>query len=245
VWFEYVSKEAQKAQGFFGELFNWSTQNVPMPQGAYTMIAVGSDTIGGYLATPDGAPPQAHWLTHLQVADAKATSAKVTAAGGRVLKEAFKIGDHGTMAVIADPLGGAFALWQPSKVEASDWKGQASHFVWNELVTPDVDKSLAFYKTIGGFDEVESMAMPDGAYHVLKTDGKPRCGIMKTPSPGVPQVWVPYVQVANTDQTVAKAQKLGASIKMAGEDVPNVGRIAVLTDPLGAPLGLLQPASQR
>ena len=39
VWFEYVSQDARKAQGFFGELFGWSTKSVPMPEGAYTMIA--------------------------------------------------------------------------------------------------------------------------------------------------------------------------------------------------------------
>ena len=39
VWFDYVAPDVKKAQGFYGELFNWSTQDVPMPDGAYTMIA--------------------------------------------------------------------------------------------------------------------------------------------------------------------------------------------------------------
>ena len=72
VWFEYVSKDIAKAQGFFGELFNWGVKRVPMPGGEYAMISVGERTIGGYQVTPDGAPPEAHWLTHLEVADARA-----------------------------------------------------------------------------------------------------------------------------------------------------------------------------
>ena len=50
VWCEYVSKDAQKAQGFFGELFGWGAKKVPMPQGDYAMISAGERTIGGYLA---------------------------------------------------------------------------------------------------------------------------------------------------------------------------------------------------
>ena len=59
--------------------------------------------------------------------------------------------------------------------------------------------------------------------------------------PGMPQNWMPYVQVASTDATVARATQLGATIKMPGETVPGVGRLAVFLDPLGAPLGILQP----
>src|SRR5262249_30956176 len=122
-----------------------------------------------------------------------------------------------------------------------DFKGTNGSWCWNELYTDDPEKSLAFYKAIGGFT-VESMQMPNGAYHVLSSDGKPRAGIMKSPMPGIPQHWMPYVQVASTDAIVDKAKKLGADIKVAAEDVPNVGRLAVFLDPQGASLGVLQPA---
>lgn len=60
VWFDYVSNEARKAQGFFGELFHWKTKDVPMPGGmSYTMIALGDAAIGGYTQPP---PANTHWL---------------------------------------------------------------------------------------------------------------------------------------------------------------------------------------
>ncbi|MBC7974660.1 MAG: hypothetical protein H7138_06705 [Myxococcales bacterium] len=56
VWFEYVSTDASGAQRLFGELFGWSTKSVPMPEGAYTMIAAADGrTIGGYMTAPAGA----------------------------------------------------------------------------------------------------------------------------------------------------------------------------------------------
>ncbi len=245
VWFEYVSNDDKKAQGFFGELFGWKTKPAPMPQGSYTMIALGDDSIGGYTKSPAGAQ-HAHWLAHLQVANAQDIANKVKALGGKIATEPFKLGDHGTMAIVSDPLGGTFALWQPAKPEdaGGDYKGADGSWIWNELYTEDPDRSVAFYKAIGGF-EVETMKMNGGGpgpsrYEILKSDGKGRAGVMKMP--GVPQMWMPYVKVANTDATVAKAKQLGATFRMEAETVPNVGRLAIFIDPQGAPLGILQPS---
>jgi predicted enzyme related to lactoylglutathione lyase len=243
VWFEYVSTDSAKAQGFFGELFNWKTQSVPMPDGAYTMIALDKDTtIGGYMPTPKGAPPHAHWLPHLQVTDAAATLAIVAANGGKIAAQPFKLGEVGTMGVALDPLGGVFAVWQPTKpMGTGDFKGVDNAWCWNELYTEDPAKSVAFYEKVAGFTDAPMDMGPMGTYHVLNFDGKSRGGVMKSPMPNIPQNWMPYVQVANVDAIAAKAKKLGADIKVPPNDAPGVGRFAVFTDPMGAPLGILQP----
>jgi uncharacterized protein len=238
VWFEYAAKETSKAQGFFGELFGWGIQKVPMPQGEYTMIAAGDRTIGGYL--PDGAP-QARWLTHLRVQDARAVAGKIASLGGKVLEQAVKIGDFGTMAIVTDPHGASFALWQPAKLEELP-QPTTGTFVWNELFSADPAASVAFYTAIGGFEE-EKMEMPGmGTYHLLKSGGVPRAGIMKQMMPGQPHAWLPYVQVANADASADKAKRLGATLIVPPTDIPNVGRFSIFADPQGAALGILQPA---
>ena len=244
VWFEYLSKDLSKAQGFFGELFNWKTQAMPapsLPGGQYVMFKAGEHTIGGYLPTPDGAPPHAHWISHLQVENAEASAAKVKAAGGTLPKAVTKMGDMGTYAIAKDPLGGVFALWQPAKAEASEYRGVAGTFCWNELYTDSPEKSVAFYEAIGGFKDVPMEMGPMGTYHVLNSAEKGRAGIMKSPMAGIPQHWMPYVQVANTDETLEKAKKLGADVKVPATTAPNVGRFAVFLDPQGASIGILQP----
>jgi len=244
VWFEYITTDIPKAQGFFGELFNWKTQSMPaptLPGGSYTMLAIGEHTQGGYINPPPGAPTNAHWLPHLITDNAQATVTQITANGGAIKLAPVKMGDMGTYAVVADPLGGVFALWQPAKAEAGDFKGVDGAFCWNELYTEDPERSAAFYKAIGAFT-VEAMDMGGmGTYHVLKTDDKSRAGIMKAPMPGMPQSWMPYVQVASTDASIAKAKRLGANIIMAGQDAADVGRLGIFVDPQGAPLGVLQP----
>jgi hypothetical protein len=244
VWFEYVSTEAAKAQGFYGELFNWGTRDVPMPNGSYTMITAGGETIGGYMTTPPGAPARAHWMSHLAVADAHASAERVKALGGRVGKAPFKMGDAGTMAVVFDPLDGMFALWQSAQPAAAGtpvWKGTPGNWCWNELHTQDAAKSVAFYTQLAGFSDA-AMEMPGmGAYHQLMADGVPRGGILKPRMPDAPQSWLPYVQVASADATHTKAKKLGATVHVPPTDIPGVGRFAVFADPCGASIGVLQP----
>ncbi|HMG52342.1 MAG TPA: VOC family protein [Kofleriaceae bacterium] len=241
VWFEYVSQDAKKAQGLFGELFGWSTKTVPMPDGEYTMIAApDGKTIGGYFASPDPSSKQAFWLPYLQVQNAADSAAKVTKAGGAVMKPPFKVGDLATMAVVADPHGGGFALWQPVKPEDAG-PPAAGHFCWNELASKDADASVAFYTQIGGFTHSQMDMGGMGTYHLLESDGKSRAGIMAQASPEQPHAWLPYVQVASADQTADKAVRLGLTIVVPPTQIPNVGRFAILVDGQGAGTGILQP----
>ena len=233
-WFEYAG-DATKAQGFFGEMFNWSTKAMPIGNGmTYTMIALGDETIGGYIDGKSG------WLSHLLVADAKASAAKVKSLGGKVTVEPREMGP-GTYAVVADPLGASFALWQPGKPEAGGFSEKVGAFCWNELITQDAAKSLAFYQALAGFADKPMDMGPMGTYHVLSADGKDRGGIMKAPMPQSPTMWIPYVHVASADASAEKAKKLGGQVKMGPDSIPKVGRIAVLADPQGATIGILQP----
>lgn len=243
VWFEYASKDAKKGQGFYGELFGWKTKEMEGGPAPYTMIAVGDDTIGGYWpAPPEGAPQHAHWISHLQVEDAKATAAKVKSLGGSVKMEAMKVGDSGTFAVVADPTGAVFSLWQPEKHEGSaDFKGKPGTWVWNELQTNDADKAVAFYKALAGFTEEKMDMGPMGTYHVLNFEGKGRAGVMKSPMAEIPPNWLPYVQVEDTDKTAERAKKLGGTITVPPTDIPDVGRFAVITDNQGGVIGILKP----
>jgi uncharacterized protein len=240
VWFEYVSKDAQKAQGLFGELFGWSTKSVPMPDGDYTMIAAADGrTIGGF-GSPDPATTKASWLPYLQVASVADIAARLETLGGSVSKPPFKVGDFATMAVVGDPLGAPFALWQPAKAE-DPGAPAVGHFVWNELASRDPEASVKFYSQIGGFTSSKMDMGGMGTYHVLESGSQGRAGIMAQQMPEQPHAWLPYVQVASADQTADKAKRLGAQLVVPPTQIPNVGRFAIFVDAQGAGTGILQP----
>jgi len=247
VWFEYSSKDASKAQAFLGELFGWKTKEIQTPGGPYAMIAIGDETIGGYWpAPPPDVPQHAQWISHLQVENAVESAAKVKSLGGQVKMEPMKVGEFGTFAVVQDPTGAIFSLWQPANFEGNtDYKGKPGFWVWNELVTGDPAKAVAFYKALGGFEEEKMDMGPMGTYHILNKDGAGRAGVMKTPMAGAPPQWVPYVQVEDPDKIAERAKKLGATLKVPPSDIPGVGRFAVMVDAQGATLGIIKPAPRQ
>jgi uncharacterized protein len=120
------------------------------------------------------------------------------------------------------------------------------HFHWNELLTKDVERAKKFYQQSIGWS-FESMPMADGApYWVASIGGQPVGGIFPTDRPGfegVPESWMSYLAVDDVDARVKKAEAAGAKLMRPIFDVPNVGRIAILTEPGGAGVGWITPVS--
>jgi predicted enzyme related to lactoylglutathione lyase len=119
------------------------------------------------------------------------------------------------------------------------------HFHWNELLTRDVERAKKFYQQSIGWT-FEPMKMNDGAtYWVANMNGKPVGGLFPTDRPGfegVPESWMSYLAVDDVDARVKKAEAAGAKLMRPLFDVPNVGRIAILTEPGGAGVGWITPA---
>jgi uncharacterized protein len=117
-------------------------------------------------------------------------------------------------------------------------------FHWNELMTRDDERAKRFYADTIGWS-FEAMSMPDGTYWVAALDGKPVAGLFPLNAPqfhGVPESWMSYLAVDDVDRRVEKAVKAGAKLMRPIFDVPDVGRIAILTEPGGAGIGWMTPA---
>ena len=115
-------------------------------------------------------------------------------------------------------------------------------FSWSELMTNDPESACAFYGKLFGW-KVETSDMGGGPYHVLKVGDAAVGGIMGRP-PGtpadMPPAWGCYVTVSDLDQTLADSRRLGGGVLMEPMDVKGVGRMAVIRDPQGAALSVIQ-----
>lgn len=118
-------------------------------------------------------------------------------------------------------------------------------FYWNELMTRDPKKARDFYGPMLGWT-FDVMPMANGmSYYVCKQAGKPVAGIFEMTGAdfaGVPTHWFSYIQVDDVDRRVAAATKAGAKLHRPIFDVPGVGRIAIIEDPVGAHVGWIKPA---
>ena len=118
-------------------------------------------------------------------------------------------------------------------------------FVWNELMTPDVEKAKAFYGTALGWT-FESMPSPHGStYWIAKMGGKPVGGVMSLDAlpPGAPTAWFPYIEVDDVDARVAALPSHGGTLARPAFDIPGIGRIAIVQDATGAMVGWMTPAT--
>lgn len=116
-------------------------------------------------------------------------------------------------------------------------------YTWYELMTSDLDGAQAFYGSLARWEMRDS-----GATHmtyILASAGPtPVAGLMRLPDElvarGVPPHWLGYVAVDDVDATVARVLALGGRVHAPADDIPDVGRYAVVADPQGATFGLMR-----
>lgn len=109
---ELSTTDLGQAKTFYGKLFDWKMQDIPMPQGSYTMIDVGEGTGGGMMKQLMPGAPSA-WLPYVAVDDIKAATQKAKSLGATVMKDVTEVMNMGWLSIITDPTGAALGLWQP------------------------------------------------------------------------------------------------------------------------------------
>ena len=125
--------------------------------------------------------------------------------------------------------------------------GNKARFVWNELVTKDQSACGEFYTNLLGWDRRDVDMGPLGTYTVFQQDGNDVAGMMSPAteySKDRPPFWSAYIAVEDIDACVDRVTELGGRIIAAPEDIPDVGRVCMLTDPSGAPVCLMTPVQR-
>ena len=108
---ELNTTDVDKAKAFYGKLFDWTLEDVPMEEFTYTMIKVGKGTGGGMMKQlMPGAPSS--WLSYVEVDDISASTKKAQSLGAKIMKDVTEVMGMGWLSIIVDPTGAMFGLWQ-------------------------------------------------------------------------------------------------------------------------------------
>jgi hypothetical protein len=244
-WVELGTTNGEAAKKFYTELFGWDFNDNPIgPDMVYTMLTLDGKDVGAlYKMSPEmtsqGIPP--HWLSYVSVASVDETANKAKSLGGTLMKEAFDVFDVGRMAVVQDPTGAVFALWQPGKHAGAGVVNVPNSFCWNELATPDTGKAGDFYTGLFGWGK-NVQEMGPMTYTSFTNGDRPAGGMYKpTPEMGeIPPNWLVYFAVDDADAKAQKASELGGKAIVPPSDIPGVGRFAVIQDPQGAVFGIIK-----
>lgn len=184
-------------------------------------------------------PP--HWNLYMATANADETAAKAAKLGGQVLAPPFDVMDVGRMAVVQDPTGAVFCVWQAKKHSGLGVVDEDGAFCWADLSTPDVQRGSKFYSDLLGWKLEKGANDPSGYLHI-KSGDKHIGGIPPAEyrPPNTPPHWMLYFQVANVEASTEKAKQMGAKIYMPPRKMEGVGTWAVVADPQGAVFALFK-----
>lgn len=251
-WIELATTDQNAAKKFYGSLFGWNVNDMPMGPGEfYTIFRLeGRDAAAACTLRKDqlerGVPP--HWVIYIAVESADAAANRAGQLGGKVFAPAFDVFEAGRMAVLQDPTGATFCAWQAKSNKGTGIAGVDGTLCWADLSTPDPARAGKFYSDLFGWKIVEDTDddPPSGYTHIQ--NGEDFIGGIpptKHRKPNTPPHWLPYFFVSNCDAAAGKARQLGARFYMEPMTMEGVGRWAVVADPQGATFAIFQPIPKK
>jgi uncharacterized protein len=243
-WIELAVPDLARAMEFYRALFGWEYEVGPAEHQHATMCLLDGRTAAGLVVPGPGADTgDAAWTVYLATEDCDGAAERVTAAGGTVVQAPVDIGAQGRMAIVRDPVGAWFGLWQGRGFVGAEVVNEPGALVRNDLVTPTPEPARAFYAAVFGYTLDRNEDLPDFDFTFLRRpDGKEVAGIMGLET--VPSSsWSTTFEVADTDAVVEAASAAGGTA--GAPDDMLYGRFATITDPFGAEFSVIaRPADQ-
>jgi predicted enzyme related to lactoylglutathione lyase len=238
-WLDLGVPDLERAKAFYGTVLGWEFQDYGEEAGHYHACLLRGEPVAGIMQNPDDAPSEYWWQTYFATDDVDGTVKRVTDAGGTVVAAPDDVMDQGRMAILKDPNGAQFGLWQGRAHIGTRIKGEPGAMAWSELATTDSKAALEFYGAVFGY--VQDRMPGDLDYTALKltsaADDPGIGGVMSEPGSDL-NLWLTYFLVENADESVSKVRDAGGSVVVEPEDTP-YGRLATVDDPFGARFKLM------
>ena len=230
-WVDLATTDAAAAKSFYTGLFGWELDET---DAAYTICRLDGDAVCGlYEPSEDiratGVPPG--WTSDVTVADAAAAAARARELGGDVVDDASEFLDLGRVAVLKDPQGAVFAVWQPRERIGAERVNDVGCLCMNELATSDMEAARSFYGRLFGWTIEVSDGTREGPWMV--SNGENINGSLFAAPDGAPAQWRTCFTVESTERSLARVGELGG--RQLGEPLDiGHGSVAMALDAQGA-----------
>jgi predicted enzyme related to lactoylglutathione lyase len=248
-----VEPEAERAASFYAELFGWEAENL-MPAdspGKYFMCKLRGRAVAAVVSYhPAPEPPPAQWGTYVGVQSADESAATAADLGAGIVVEPFDSPAGGRMAVLSDPSGAVFSVWEPGRHKGAQVVNEPGAWAMSLLSAPDPDDARRFYGAVFGW-QAETFPAGDAELMLWRLPGfvggepqqpVPR-DVVAVMAPigreGPPPQWSVDFWVHDADGTAEMAAGLGGAVVLSPYDTPGFRR-AVLADPHGATFSVSQ-----
>ena len=130
--------------------------------------------------------------------------------------------------------------------DPADTAAAPGGWIWLQLLSRDAHRAATFYRSVGGYQITRNTAANRSSDYILSSGGITRATVRTLPSdkPKVQPTWLPFVRVLHLDKTVAQAKQLGGRVLVSPRPDLLDGKVAVIADPTGAAVGLLESKPQ-
>lgn len=241
-WLDLSTSDAEGARAFYAALFGWEYDVFGPEMGFYAFAKNAGRPVGGIGQPPPEMNVPPSWTPYFSTEDAAKTLAAVQAHGGGLVFGPMDIPHQGVQAVVSDPTGAMFGIWEPKPFAGAGVLDETGSLAWAEVNTRDAVRARDFYATIFGL-EAEKIPGDEMEYYTLSKDGRMRAGVMQMTAQWgeLPPHWMVYFAVADIDAAVARIGELGGKVHHGPFDTP-YGRMAVVADPQGAVFSIMVPS---
>jgi predicted enzyme related to lactoylglutathione lyase len=228
--------DVDQAAAFYSALLGWEVVDLGPDAGGYRQAMLDGKVVAGLGPAQDPGPPR--WTTYVTVDDVDVAVKAATENGGSVFVEPMDVMSAGRMAVIADPGGAAFAVWQAGESIGSELVNVPGTLCWNELNAPKLDQLLPFYAAMFGWTYDGA---PSDGYVQYKVGDRTVGGMLPTDQmPYIPPHWAAYFAVASHDDALAKVKELGGSAMLESQTAEGTGTFSVVADDQGASFCIIE-----
>ena len=240
-WVDLFTSDPERSAAFYTAVLGWELTALGEEYGGYTLARSDGEVVAGLMRNSGDSGSPDTWSTYLATADLEGTVAKAVEAGASVLAPAMGLGTLGSMAVLVDPAGGVFGLWQAGRHTGFTKYNEPGSVTWDEHHSTDFAATSAFYAEVFGWDYEVVSDTDDFRFLVARVDDHSVAGLMDAAAylpPEIPSHWAVYFSVADVDAVVDLAAAAGATVLQPPQDTP-YGRLADLLDPTGARFNLI------
>lgn len=240
IWADLFTAEVEREVQFYSELFGWDAKTLEDGELSYTLLRNNGKPIAGVVHRPasEGATATGIWIPYLSTATLEETLTRVSRAGGRIEVPNRTFPKRGSQSIIRDTESALVGLMESSTGDPDDVPGEVGEFVWAQFYARDLQAAIEFYTKTLGY-ETEDRTVENTAFAYLFKEGDtPRASLSPIPEnrPEASPGWLGCIRVANINDTLAKVESLDGEVIWGPDPEVMKGRIAVMADPAGAAL---------
>jgi uncharacterized protein len=231
-WVELGSSSPDGSRSFYSDLLGWQTEDAGFSGGDYTTCRVDGLAVAGVFGAVKGMPTA--WMSYVAVGNVQTASATLESLGGHVIAGPAQANELGSMAVVQDPGGAVFALWEANELAGAELVNDPGAFCLTQLNTRDPAAAKQFYAELFGW--TFSAQSTDPPYWGIDNLGRLNAGMTEAVGP---DHWLVYFTTADLDAACERIIVGGGTVEVHPME-QSEGRLCVARDPEGAYFGLFE-----